>query len=366
VARTIRIGILSKPSQFHLLRSLHRLGRQRADIFAFSPSDMNWQQRTVRAHFLTAGGRWERRVIDLPDVVYNRYLCGRTLEFQPAMRNFRKLLKEHRIPIFNWSYFNKQEVFDRLRDGNERRASEHLPATVKQATVKSVLKMFDRFSQIFLKPVGGFAGFGIYRLLSAGPEDARLHFHRGRKPIVMRFPSRQAMIQYVQKQTRGFHKYIAQQGIALLRYQDCPVDFRVHLNRGRGGQWRVSGIGAKKAGKGSVTTHIRTGGRVFHPERILRYFFRNKADDVLNNMHSAAIHLAQAIARTTPRLVGELGFDLGIDTEGKIWMFEANSKPGRSIFKHPSLRRSLASLDRNLIEYCIHLANQQKQGGSAS
>jgi len=37
-------------------------------------------------------------------------------------------------------------------------------------------------------------------------------------------------------------------------------------------------------------------------------------------------------------IIGEIGYDFGIDTNGDIWLFEANSKPGRSIFKHPDLK----------------------------
>ena len=36
--------------------------------------------------------------------------------------------------------------------------------------------------------------------------------------------------------------------------------------------------------------------------------------------------------------IGEIGFDLGIDQTGAIWMFEANSRPGREIFQHVSLK----------------------------
>jgi hypothetical protein len=37
-------------------------------------------------------------------------------------------------------------------------------------------------------------------------------------------------------------------------------------------------------------------------------------------------------------IIAEIGFDLGIDKHGDVWLFEANSKPGRSIFSHPELK----------------------------
>ncbi|MBO9598536.1 MAG: YheC/YheD family protein, partial [Cohnella sp.] len=53
------------------VRELLRLGQKRAYFFAFTPRDINWQQETVNAWFLDGGGGWVRRVVPLPDVVYN-------------------------------------------------------------------------------------------------------------------------------------------------------------------------------------------------------------------------------------------------------------------------------------------------------
>ena len=72
------------------------------------------------------------------------------------------------------------------------------------------------------------------------------------------------MIQHLfGKQPSSFHRYLVQQGIRLIRYKGRPVDFRVHMNKDRNGKWKVVGIGAKAAGSGSITTHVRTGGSLF-------------------------------------------------------------------------------------------------------
>lgn len=86
------------------------------------------------------------------------------------------------------------------------------------------------------------------------------------------------------------------------------------------------------------------------------YGSSSKADEVLSKAKQAAIQLAEAIERNQTHHIGELGFDIGIDRKDNIWMFEANSKPGRSIFKHPSLRTEGMATLRHIFEYCVYLS----------
>ncbi len=338
--------------------------RQQAIVFAFTPEDVDWSQRTVRASLWRGHGLWQQKTLPLPRVVYNRLLRGRKTDFSSALQHFRRQLRNHRIPIFNWTYFNKKEIFRLLKSSGDTHAIKYLPETIDEPTPQTLERLLAKHQTVFLKPVGGFAGIGIFRMISSSSRDARLHFHHGRQARMVRFPSRVAMIRYVAGRTRGFRKHIAQQGIALLRHLDCPVDFRVHMNRNRAGQWAISGIGAKKAGKGSVTTHLRTGGSVYHPLHLLRRAFPEQAEQLLQRLRSTSSELAAAIAKQSPHLIGEIGFDMGIDQKGRIWMFEANAKPGRSIFKHPALRGAMQRCYRHIMDYCLYLSEQRNGGAS--
>ncbi|MMZ67495.1 Endospore coat-associated protein YheD [compost metagenome] len=76
-------------------------------------------------------------------------------------------------------------------------------------------------------------------------------------------------------------------------------------------------------------------------------------------MKRIAVILAQAIESQHKHLLGEIGFDLGIDHNEQVWMFEANAKPGRSIFHHPSLRsEGKASID-HILDHCLYLSKFQ-------
>lgn len=96
------------------------------------------------------------------------------------------------------------------------------------------------------------------------------------------------------------------------------------------------------------------------PEQVLsRVFGSHHGDTVLEKAKAVAIRLANSIERNYSRPLGELGFDLGIDKDERIWMFEANAKPGRSIFKHPSLKSQGKASLKNLIDHCMYLSQFQ-------
>ncbi len=61
--------------------------------------------------------------------------------------------------------------------------------------------------------------------------------------------------------------------------------------------------------------------------------------DTKKKLVQAALTLSQELDEQIQGNIAEIGFDLGIDEKGKVWMFEANSKPGRSIFSHPDLKK---------------------------
>ncbi|MNH38577.1 Endospore coat-associated protein YheD [compost metagenome] len=100
------------------------------------------------------------------------------------------------------------------------------------------------------------------------------------------------------------------------------------------------------------------------PGQALNRTFGDEADTVLDKAKMVAIKLSEAIERNYPHRLGELGLDIGIDKDGEIWMFEANAKPGRSIFKHPALRSEGRASLSYILEHCMYLSRFQGQGGN--
>ncbi|TMV47633.1 YheC/YheD family protein [Paenibacillus mesophilus] len=338
-------------SRSSLLKDYIRPGSKKSFFFAFMPSDVNWTTDTVVGYFPTESG-WIRKTVPLPDVVYNR-LSSRKAEKSLSIENFKERFVRRGIPLFNWSFFDKSDVYN-LLDG-DKEAFKHVPESHLNPTPERVREMLDKHRFVYLKPTGGSLGIGIYRLTYHPKRGYFARFRRGGKNVLYRFSQFSGLMNLLNARSGRLRNYVVQQGIRLIEIDNCPIDFRFHLHKNGQNQWVVAGIGAKKAGKGSVTTHVKNGGQIMTPEQVLDRVFGSKADAILQNSKQAAIKLAESIEKNSPHILGELGFDIGIDQDEQIWMFEANSKPGRSIFKHPSLKSQGKTSLELIFEHSMYL-----------
>jgi hypothetical protein len=356
------IGILAGPANNSALpfggrtgfiREFMQAGANKAYYIAFAASHVDWNREVVTGYFPDANGKWIRRTVPLPDVVYNR-LPSRRAENSAAMSVFKTKFVNRKIPLFNWSFFDKYDIY-RLLDG-EQEASKYVPESINNPKADEIRRMMEKHRFVYLKPDSGSLGIGIYRLTYIPNRGYFARFRRNGINMLIRFPRFDGLFKMLQRHNLKLQYYVLQQGVRLIELENCPIDFRFHLTKNGSNQWVASGIGAKKAGKGSVTTHVRSGGMLMMPEQVLKSVFGSRSDHVLENAKNVAIRLAEAIERNYPHTLGELGFDLGIDQNERVWMFEANAKPGRSIFKLPSLKAQGRTSLVNLFEHCLYLS----------
>lgn len=338
------------------VRQLMRVGKNKSYIFGFARKDVNWGNETVIGAFPQMSGGWLRRKVPLPDVVYNRYL-NRRAERSLPMTIFKGRLVGKQIPVFNWSFFDKGDVYRRLESDQ---AHKYVPESIVSPSTKQIKELMEKHPFIYLKPSNGSAGRGIYRLAYVPKSGYFAMYRSGGKNVQTRY-SRFGTLMHMLAKRNHMHRYIAQQGVRLIEIGGCPIDFRFHMTKNGDNEWVISGIGAKKAGKGSVTTHVRTGGQLLEPKRALNKVFGSRAGKVLNKARKTAIELAEAVERIYPETLGELGLDIGIDRKGNVWLFEANAKPGRTIFKHPSLKTTGRKSLAHLFEHCLYLSKFRRR-----
>jgi hypothetical protein len=356
------IGILAGPANNSALpfggrtgfiREFMQAGANKAFYIAFAPHQVDWNREVVTGYFPNANGKWIRKTVPLPDVVYNRS-PSRRAENSAEMTSFKTKFVNRRIPLFNWSFFDKWDVY-RLLDGDQE-AAKYVPESVNNPSSDQIRRMMEKHRFVYLKPNTGSLGIGIYRLTYNPNRGYYARFRRNGSNVLIRFPRFAGLFNMLQRQNVKLQYYVLQQGVRLIELENCPIDFRFHLTKNGHNQWVAAGIGAKKAGRGSVTTHVRSGGQLMMPEQVLKSAFGSRGDHVLEHAKEVAIKLAEAIERNYNHTLAELGFDLGIDQNEKVWMFEANAKPGRSIFKHPSLKAQGRTSLVNLYEHCLYLS----------
>lgn len=341
------------PSRSSIIRPYMLAGYRKTYCFAFHPRDINWSDETIDGYFIGANGSWIRKTVPLPDVVYNR-MGSRRSERLTSTELQKERFQRRGIPIFNWNFFDKSEVYDLL--AGEADAEQHVPESITGPTYAQIKDMLERHRFVYLKPTSGSLGRGIMRLTYKPKSGYYMRYRRNGRNTLLHFTRFIQLHRAIRRRTANLSRYVCQQGIRLAEIDRCPIDFRFHLNKDHMNRWIVSGIGAKKAGRGSVTTHLRNGGKLLTPEQALHLTFGSRANEILETAKQETIKLAEVIERKSKHRVGELGFDIGIDTGGNIWMFEANAKPGRSIFKHPALKSQGKQSLKYLIDYCMYLS----------
>ena len=338
------MGILvtEKNWNSHYIRSILRTaGEANVKAFRLTPEDL---QTSLRYH----GNR------ALPTVIYNR-IPTRKEEADPHTKAAKGWLARAQIPIFNSRFFNKREVDRCLRKNNE--TSSYLPSSWYFWEPDQIESWLNQFGSLYLKPISGSLGEGICRLEKKGSRFL-LEMRNANGVEVTSLEGKKELIAYFKRKI-GHHQWIIQEEIPLRTYHDRKTDFRVHVQRLPGGDFKVTGYAAKVAAKGAVTTHVRSGGSIVKGSTVLDTWFHDQAEAAYDAMEAAAITISKNISDTLEPAMGELGLDMGFSKDGRLVLFEANAKPGRSIFHTPFLRKENAASLQLLIDYAVSLSENE-------
>ena len=316
--------------------------------YLFCAHQIQWEDGTVNGFIFRENG-WEEATVPLPNVVYDR-LPNRKAEDEAILQETKaRLMNEYRIPWFNPGFFNKWDIYESLRQ--DERTKLLLPNSVLQPSAKIIEDMVGHYGTVYIKPANGSLGNGIYQLSRREENGLTARNAKGEAS----FPSSDAFLdelQNLQKET----PYIAQQGIELIRVNDHPADFRVHTNKNRLGKWTVTAIAVKIAEKNGITTHISSGGIVKTLAEV--YDDPRQRLHIVQKLAKTALLISSVLDEKLEGFIGEIGLDLGMDRSERIWMFEANSRPGRGIFAHPGLTSVSRLTKRRNFEYASYLTEQ--------
>lgn len=188
--------------------------------------------------------------------------------------------------------------------------------------------LLDRYGDLIVKPVNGTGGTGIVLVTPTGNGMYTIRYGR-----TTRKASRENLYASVKRAMRR-RKYIVQQRVPLARIQGRPFDARVVAQKKRGSGWIVTGMMAKKAGRGNFVTNLSRGGRGLSlAAAVRRSNIRSVgAGTIRTRLRRAALVAARRLNRRYRRL-RIVGFDMGIDPSGKVWIIEANFRPDITSFR---------------------------------
>lgn len=254
--------------------------------------------------------KWFRVSAPLPHLVYNR-VPFRKAEASSNFKAAVRKIKKNSIPFFNPAFINKFELYTILN--KDPFFDKMLPETILINVAAQLQDFLERHKRVYLKPVNGAKGIGIYRL-SLGQEQNIL---AESIKDMQHYPN---FMDYWEMQGEMLLKrsYIAQPEVSADKINNQRYDFRVLSICGKSG-YQVSGIGIRQATKQDLTTHVPAGGKII------------PFDGILAEQHERNLSLISQNAGTILSeqlgFYGEFSMDIGLTDTGNYVVYEINSKP---------------------------------------
>jgi len=330
---------------------------EKAGVFpiVFGIQHIHWDRGTVTGYFFNRQD-WMKLEVPLPNVIYDKLPNRKVANLKSIQTCKETFEKVYLIPWYNPGFFNKIEVYRNLSSSNL--AKQYLPDFSPLEHFGNLEDMLNKYDLIYIKPNQGSFGKGVYEIKKGKQGIVFCHFRDETGKIrLLKFPSLERLYSYLRKKHPNID-FCIQQGIAI-QSGDVKLDFRIHTNKNEEGKWQVAAIGGKRVELNSPTTHILSGGSVISLDEVFPDPLVRKEKEKM--LTEAAILLSTELEKHTKGVLAEIGFDIGMDPEGKIWLFEANSKPGPAIFKHPKLKKFERKTYHLNFSFAVHLTEKTIQ-----
>jgi hypothetical protein len=305
-------------------------------FYYFTAKDVDFENRVINGKYYHHG-RWKRNEFPFPDVIMNiAYPVN-----EKQLEIYNKLKEE--IPFTSYSVGNKEEVYRRLSKSDE--FSQYIIPYKEIKEVNDVFEFIDQYQKVIIKPVKGKHGDNVIYI-----ENMFYHFlvkeASGEKNL-----NHNELITYL-NQLIATQPLLVQKYINSRRKTGEPYDIRLLLHKTGTGKWKVD-IYPKIGVKDKIITNVCKGGQVTILSNFLQNEFGDKYLDVENYLQVFALQFAEHFESLYKHSFSELGVDIGLDENMKIWLYEVNWHPGQIFIESRSAK--------NAVLYAAYVAKKYKK-----
>ena len=198
--------------------------------------------------------------------------------------------------------------------------ASHIPQT-SMFSAENLRSMLDRHGMVVVKPVVGSGGYGVMKV--ARNRDGGYTYTYLSNTTTR--SSYEALVQAL-KRKMGSRRYMIQKGIHLATVNGRPIDYRVKYVK-TGGRWEYRSLVGRIARPGLFVTNLSKGGTMVTAAQGIRASLSSRlVAEKKRKMRELTVLSTQVLETRFPG-ISQLGFDYGIDRQGKIWIFEVNTRP---------------------------------------
>ncbi|MDR9744746.1 YheC/YheD family protein [Paenibacillus sp. FSL F4-0087] len=277
--------------------------------------------------------RGEWNIVPLPavDLIMDRCLLPLPRTFKQQLQQLASSGNGHPARYWSASLPGKWKVYRALSTDIRLRALLAPTTLLKSDTLWE--QWLERWPKgIFFKPVSGTHGKDTFRLYREDRHTSWIMEGRNtRNELIHRtFEHRQDVSAWLDSH-KASKKMILQPYLEL-SHHERPFDIRALVQKNGRGHWSLTGCMVREGPAGSLTSNLHGGGKAYpvHPYLLERYGSK-QSNALLETIRQAAARIPTLLEGRFGRLA-ELGLDFGADVEGRLWLLEVNSRPGRSSF----------------------------------
>jgi glutathione synthase/RimK-type ligase-like ATP-grasp enzyme len=349
------IGIAAAPTKEKLQESVHTLSNYLYDyhsiggaVLAFSVEEVDMDNQLINGYiFNPETSKWDYGTYFYPAVIFRRVGMKREMR-----KHFHSLLG---ACIFNSYIFNKYEMYEWLSHFSD--VQSFLPETILYTKLGDIHWFLESHSEVYIKPIYGSQGVGIIQVVKKG-DCILVRYRLEGKNYEHYYWSKKEANLFFKKQLRK-KKCIIQKAIHLFKEKNKVVDFRLILVKNQYGEWEDLGLVTRKGENGSIISNISADGQAEIAEFTLKDTFglsEVEVNKLRTKMSKLAITAAHSLEKSGVHL-GNLGIDLALDTNYKLWILEINNKdPNHTILMDAQAREKMYQAKRLNMMYAKHLA----------
>lgn len=295
----------------------HAAAMHGADLLWFTPAEVDLARRRIMGWRWLPQQGWHRHDSRFPDVIDND---GKVRDGGPVWRALTE-----QAPATTRRLADKDEIAHRM--AQSRFYPELQLPTEPVREVADVLRFAEAQGEVVLKPLLSSGGRGLIHL---SPSDHGWVHAEGEREETL---SEQALVERL-SQRLSSRPHVMQRYILSRSPGGLPFDIRLHVRRDGRGTWVVVKIYVRIGSGRGIASNIGQGGSIAAPEAFLALRHGPAAATILARLKNLAQTLPADFQALFPgREIDALGFDFGLDPEGRPWLFEVNTFPGAKYFE---------------------------------
>lgn len=346
---TSKVKKLCKESLQSFLRYALNYNEHFGLLYVFSLDGIDFANDVVEGYYYNPNAvkrelKWTKSILPFPDSIFRRIPLTKLMQ--------KKLINLTDNKMFNSHYTDKWEFYQSALQYNSIKS--YLPYTKQLTSISDIDELLGKYDSVYIKPIDGSLGHGLKTV----SKDNNGYFFKARYDDEdIRFSSSSKASGYI-KGLISRRDYIVQQAIHSLKFQNRNTHLRVIMQKDDTMEWNCTGIIAYIGKAGGICTIYPSGWYGLSFSKFIKKFIPDNVQftaeiekDVIE-----ACYMTCKMMDTSGGNYGDVGIDVIIDENFKIWILEVNKRHNQRTPLAINNAQMFNNVKLNPIKYAVRLS----------